>query len=184
MHDVAFSSYLIKGENGMEEMLQVGIISSTHGLKGEVKVYPTTDDMMRFKKLSHVILDTGTTQLSLEVQHVKFFKQFVILKFQGIDHIEEIESYKGKRLLVKREDAVALEKDEYFVADMIGMRVYLDDQSEFGILKDIMETGANDVYVVESKEHGEVLIPAIKECILSVDVEKQHIVIHLMDGLL
>ena len=97
----------------MEQLLQVGVISSTHGVRGEVKVFPTTDDVKRFKKLKKVILDTGRGHLELEVEGVKFFKQFVILKFKGFDNINDIEKYKGKSLLVDREHAVRLRKNEY-----------------------------------------------------------------------
>lgn len=167
----------------MEQLLQVGIISSTHGIKGEVKVFPTTDDINRFKKLKEVILDTGKEQLQLEVQNVKFFKQFAILKFKGIDNINDVEMYKGKSLLVERKHAVTLAKNEYFVADMIGMDVFTDDGKVFGVLKEVMETGANDVYVIETEKQQEVLIPAIKQCIISVDIAAQKMVIHLLDGL-
>ena len=170
----------------MEQFLQVGVISSTHGIRGEVKVFPTTDDPNRFKKLKKVILETKKEKLSLEVQGVKFFKQFVIVKFKGIDNINDIEQYKGCSLFVSREDAVALEEDEYFIADLIGMEVYTDENPEelFGTLKDVIETGANEVYLVESKTHGEVLIPAIRQCILSVDVKAQKMQVHLLNGLL
>lgn len=168
----------------MEDMLQVGVITQTHGVRGEVKVFPTTDDVNRFKKLKQVILDTGKETMPLEIQSVKFFKQFVILKFKGIDNINDIEKYKRCSLYVTREHAVPLEEDEYFIADMIGMEVCTEDGNIFGTLKDVIETGANDVYVIENAEHGEVLVPAIKECIRSVDIEKGEMMIHLMDGLI
>ena len=167
----------------MEQLLQVGVISSTHGIRGEVKVFPTTDDVKRFKKLKKVILDTGREHLPLEVESVKFFKQFAIVKFKGIDNINDIEKYKGKSLLVDRENAVKLRKDEYFIADMIGLQVYTEDWEAFGVLKDVLETGANDVYIIDSSKHGEVLVPAIKQCILDVDIEGQKMTIHLMEGL-
>lgn len=167
----------------MEQFLQVGVISSTHGLQGEVKVFPTTDDVERFKVLKQVILDTGKEQIPLEIQSVKFFKQMVIAKFKGIDHINEIEKYKGKSLLIRREDAVRLEEDEYFIADLIGMQVFTED-GEFGILKDVIETGANEVYAIDSKEHGEVLVPAIRQCILDVNVKEKKMMIHLLEGLI
>jgi len=167
----------------MEKLLQVGVISSTHGVRGEVKVFPTTDDAKRFKKLKKVFLDTGREHLPLEIEGVKFFKQFVILKFKGIDNINDIEKYKGKSLFVDREHAVRLRKDEYFIADMIGMQVFTEDDKEFGKLKDVLETGANDVYIIDSLEHGEVLIPAIKQCVLNVDIESGKMMIHLMEGL-
>lgn len=167
----------------MEQLLQVGVISSTHGIRGEVKVFPTTDDVKRFKKLKKVILDTGREHLPLEVESVKFFKQFAIVKFKGIDNINDIEKYKGKSLLVDRENAVKLRKDEYFIADMIGLQVYTEDGEAFGVLKDVLETGANDVYIIDSQKYGEVLVPAIKQCILDVDIEGQKMTIHLMEGL-
>lgn len=167
----------------MEQMLQVGVISSTHGIRGEVKVFPTTDDPNRFKKLKEVILDTGREQKVLTIQGVKFFKQFVILKFKDIDNINDIEKYKGKSLFVTRENAVKLKKDEYFIADLIDMQVELEDGTVFGILTDVMRTGANDVYCVQTKEYGEVLIPAIGDCILDVNVEAKRMKIHLMPGL-
>ena len=167
----------------MEKQLQVGVISSTHGVRGEVKVFPTTDDVTRFRQLKKVYLDTGREMLPLEIQNVKFFKQFAILKFKGIDNINDIEKYRGKSLMIDREDAVDLDEDEYFIADMIGMKVYTEDGSEFGTLKDVMETGANDVYIIDSLEHGEVLIPAIRECILDVDMDEERMAIHLMEGL-
>ena len=168
----------------MEELLQVGVITSTHGVRGEVKVYPTTDDATRFKQLKHVLLDTGKETLPLEIQGVKFFKQFVILKFKGIDNINDIEKYKRCPILVERCDAVELEEDEYFIADMIGMAVETEDGKEFGTLKDVIETGANDVYVIEMSDGREVLVPAIKDCIRKVEPEAGRMEIHLLPGLL
>ncbi len=168
----------------METKLQVGVISSTHGVRGEVKVFPTTDDVKRFKRLKEVILDTGKEELTLEIEGVKFFKQFAILKFKGIDNLNDIEKYKGKSLYVTRVNAVRLRKDEYFIADLQGLMVIDEEEHELGTLRDVMETGANDVYIIDLKDGREVLIPAIKECILSVDVEAGKIQIHIMDGLL
>ena len=168
----------------MEQLLQVWVITQTHGVRGEVKVFPTTDDAARFKKLKHVMLDTGKETLPLEIESVKFFKQFVILKFKGFDNINDIERYKRCPLLIERENAVPLEEGEYFIADMIGMKVITDEGENFGILKDVMETGANDVYVIEHPSEGEVLVPAIKECILDVDIENRQMKIHVMNGLI
>ncbi len=167
----------------MEQFFQVGVISSTHGLQGEVKVFPTTDDAGRFLELKQVLLNTEKEQIPLEVQRVKFFKKFVIVKFKGIDHINDIEKYKGAKLLVSREDAVDLEKDEYYIADLLGMEVLTDDGKR-GLLKDVIETGANEVYVVEFETLGEVLIPAIHECILDVDVKTGRMKVHLLEGLI
>lgn len=168
----------------MENLLKVGIISSTHGIRGEVKVFPTTDDVQRFKRLKNVLLDSGKEKRNLKIQSVKFFKQFVILKFEEIDDINDVEKYKGSSLYVTRDQAVKLKKDEYFIADLIGLRVIAEEEKLEGILKDVMETGANDVYVIELSNGRELLLPAIKECVLSVDIEKGEMQIHLLEGLL
>ena len=168
----------------MEQLLRVGVISSTHGVRGEVKVYPTTDDVNRFKKLKNVVLDTGKEHLKLEVSGVKFFKNQVILKFKGIDNINDIEKYKGKYLLVNREDAVALEENENYVADLIDLKVVTDEGQVLGVLTEVMETGANDVYVVETEDGKELLLPAIRDCILDVDLETEVMTVHILPGLL
>ena len=168
----------------MEDLLKVGVITTTHGVRGEVKVFPTTDPE-RFLDLEYVLLDAGREMKKLEIRNVRFFKNLVILKFAGIDNINDIEMYKGRDLWVPREEAQELEEDEYYIGDLIGMKVVLEDNSHFGTLKDVMETaGANDVYVVELPDHQEVLLPAIRECILDVDLEENVMTIHLMKGLL
>lgn len=168
----------------MNDFLRVGVITSTHGIRGEVKVFPTTDDINRFKTLKQVILDTGKEYVDLEIEGVKYFKQYAILKFKGIDNINEIEKYKGKDLLVTRENAVELKEDEYFIYDLLGFKVISDDGNELGELTEILTTAANDVYVVKTKEGKEILIPSIKECILDIDLENKEIKVHLLPGLL
>ncbi len=168
----------------MEDLLQVGAITQPHGIHGEVKVFPTTNDVRRFKALKEVILDTGREKLTLEIEGVKFFKQYVILKFKGFDNINGIEKYKGKPLLVTRENAVKLGRDEYFIADLIGVEVYDEDGQYLGVLKNVIETGANDVYEVTFEDGRDVLLPAIKQCILDVDIENRRMKVHIMEGLL
>lgn len=168
----------------MEEFFQVGIITSPHGIGGEVKVFPTTDDMRRFKRLKEVILDTGKERIPMEIEGVKFFKRFAILKFAGIDNINDVEKYRNSSLLVPRKNAVRLSRDEYFVADLMGLKVLDEEDAEIGTLKEVMETGANDVYVIALNDGRELLLPAIKQCVLSVDVEAGFIKIHILEGLL
>ena len=169
----------------MEDLLQVGVITTTHGVRGEVKVFPTTDDPARFKKLKNVILDTGKEKLELEIAGVKFFKNMVILKFKGIDDINDVEKYRKKSLYVTRENAVKLKKDEYFIADLIDLSVIREDNGEvLGKLTDVLQTGANDVYEVKMEDGKEILLPAIRECIKKVDLQKGEITVHVMKGLL
>ena len=153
----------------MEQFLRVGVISSTHGIRGEVKVYPTTDDPERFLDLDEVILDTGREHKILEIEGVKFFKNQVILKFKGYDNINDIEKYLKKDLLVDREHAVELGENENFIADLIDMEVVTDEGKVLGTLTDVIETGANDVYAVKTPEGKEILLPAIRDCILDVN---------------
>lgn len=168
----------------MEDMLRVGVVSSTHGIKGEVKVFPTTDDMNRFKRLKEVILDNGKEKRELEVEGVKFFKQFAILKFKGIDKIEDVEKFKHCDLWVTRKNADRLRHNEYYIADLIGMSILDEQGSPIGTLKEVLETGANDVYEITLEDGRELLLPAIKECILEVNVEENFMKIHILDGLL
>lgn len=167
----------------MEDLLQVGVITGTHGLKGEVKVFPTTDDKERFLDLEEVLLDTGEELLELKVEYCKFFKKFVFVKFEGLDDINEVEKYKRCPLLVTRDNAVELEEDEYFVADLLGLTIIDDSGVTIGKLENVIETGANDVYEVLTEDGGRILLPAIKECILDVDMEEGIILVHLMKGL-
>lgn len=167
----------------MEDRFQVGVISSTHGIAGEVKVFPTTDDVKRFKKLKKVILDTGKEELNLEIAQVKFFKQMVIIKFREFDNINDVERFRGKSLYVTRENAVKLQKDEYFIADMVGMRVVSTEGEDLGTLKDVLQTGANDVYVVSKDGEPELLLPAIKDCIKEVNMEQGLMKVYVMPGL-
>ena len=168
----------------MTDRFQVGVITSPHGVHGEVKVFPTTDDPRRFRRLKEVILVTGKEEKNLEIEGVKFFKQFVILKFKGIETPEEVSKYRQGSLYVTRENAVRLGKDEYFIADLMGLRIFDEENAEIGVLRDVLETGANDVYIIDLKDGRELLLPAIRECVLNVDIEAGKMQIHILDGLL
>lgn len=167
----------------MEQFLRVGVIANTHGLKGEVKVYPTTDDIHRFKDLKKVILKTKKGDQPLTVTSARPVKNLVVVKFEGIDSIDDVISWKGCDLMVSREDAIPLAEGEYFIADLIGCKVIGDDGRDIGVLKDVLETGANDVLIVNTHEGKELLIPWIDDCLLSVDLEKEEILVHLLEGL-
>ncbi len=167
----------------MEDLFQVGIITGTHGLKGEVKVFPTTDEVDRFLDLDHVLIQTKDGNLDAVVENVKFFKKFVFVKFQGMDDINDVEQYKKCPIMVTRENAVPLEEDEFYIPDLLGMEVVDDSGATIGVLKDVIQTGANDVYEIVSDEGHHLLLPAIKECILDVDFDNNVILVHLMKGL-
>jgi 16S rRNA processing protein RimM len=170
-------------ERYMEELLQVGAITSTHGVRGEVKVFPTTDDPKRFKKLKQVLLDTGKEQLTLEITQVKFFKNLVILKFKDYDSMNDVEKWKGMPLYVTRAQAVKCEKDEYFIADLIGLSVVSQEGETLGELADVLQTGANDVYVVHREGKADLLLPAIKDCIKNIDIPARQMTVYVLPGL-
>lgn len=167
----------------MEDFLQVGVITSMHGVRGEVKVYPTTDEPERFKKLKKVILDDGRTRTEEEITSVKFFKNMVILKFRGFDSRDDVERLRQAKLLVTREQAVPLKKDEYYIADLIGLSAVSDEGEELGTISDVLQTGANDVYVISRESTPDLLVPAIRDCIRKVDIEEGRMTVHLLPGL-
>ena len=166
------------------DLLRVGVITQTHGIRGEVKVFPTTDDPNRFKDLKKCIIMGKREQINVTVESVKFFKQYVILKFKEFSNINDIEVYTKCDLCVTRENAVPLEEGEYFICDLVGLDVITDEGENIGKLKDVLETGANNVYIVETKDGDEVLIPVIDQCIFAHDLDKGTITVHLLDGLL
>ena len=167
-----------------DKYLQVGAITSTHGIKGEVEVFGKTDDVTRYVDLDEVFLDTGKELMPLHIAGVKYFKQYVIVKFKEFKDINEIEPYKGKNLYVDREHAVELDEDEFFVADLLGLKVVTDEGEEFGELTDVLFTKANDVYTVTRPDGSEVLLPAIEECILDIDLDEEVMTVHIMPGLI
>ena len=170
----------------METRFQVGVITSPHGVIGEVNVFPTTDDPKRFRRLKEVILVQGKNEKTVEIESVKFFKNMVILKLSGYDDRDAVEKLRQCSLFVPREKAVRLKEDEYFIADLMGLKVLDGDaeDAELGTLEDVMETGANDVYVIRLLDGRELLLPAIKQCILEVNVEEGFVRVHVLDGLL
>lgn len=168
----------------MEQEFRIGVISSTHGLKGEVKVFPTTDDINRFKKLKKCILKSKRETLEVDVAHVSFFKNMVIIKFKQFDDINLVEPYKQAELYVKREDAIELDEGEYYIADLIGLRVVDEEAAEIGMLTDVLTTAANDVYEITSQDGHKYLFPAIKQCILNVDLAAGIMTVHVLKGLM
>ncbi len=169
----------------MEEFLQVGAIANTHGIAGEVKIFPMTDDIQRFKKLKEVYLDTGKERMLLHVASCKFVKNQPVLKFREFQNINQVEGFKRCGLFVTRDQAVPLGKDEYFIADLIGLKVIREENGQvLGELKEVLQTGANDVYVVEMEDGKEVLFPVIRDCVKKVDLERGEVLVHVMKGLL
>ncbi len=168
----------------MEKYLRVGVIANTHGVRGEVKVYPTTEDIKRFDYLKEAVIDTGKEKINVNVTGVKYFKNMVILKFEQYDNMDQVIPLKGMDLLVTRENAIPLAEGEHYIVDMIGCKIITDEGNTLGELTDVMQTGANDVYVVKTTDGKEVLLPAIKECVLEKDIENKVIKVHIMKGLL
>ncbi|XME03891.1 ribosome maturation factor RimM [Lachnospiraceae bacterium C1.1] len=166
-----------------DERVTAGKITSTHGLRGEVKVYPYLDDPDRFLDFTKVIIRTNRAEFEEEIEKIRFFKNMAIVKFKGIDDINDVMKYRNAEIRVLREEAADLQEGQYFEIDLIGLNVINDDGRDLGELKEIMHTGANDVYIVRSEEGKEILIPAIKQCILEVNIEDGNMKVHLLEGL-
>ena len=166
----------------MEDLFQVGVITAPHGVRGEVKVFPTTDDNARFKNLKTVLLDQGRGTRELEIEGVKFFKNMVILKFKGIDDRNDVERMRQAKLLVTRENAVELGKDEYFIADLIGLEARDADTGEvFGKVTDVLAYPAQDLYEVKGEKTY--LIPDVPDFVVEINEDEGYISFHLLEGL-
>ena len=165
----------------MEQMFTIGKIVNTHGVKGEVRVMPSTDDIKRFEKLKEVVIQSRTETIK-EIEAVRYHKNFVLLKFKGIDNMNDAELLKNSTLKINRKDALPLKEDEYYQCDLYGLKVVTDEGRDLGELVDILVTGSNDVYVVRNHEK-EILIPAIKQCILNVNIAEGKMLVHLLEGL-
>ena len=167
------------------DYFEIGKIINTVGIKGEIKVYPTTEDPKRFKLLKEIemILPDGSRSCK-PLQNVRFHKNLVILKLEGVEEPNAANALRGGVIVVDRKNALPLDEDEYYIPDLIGMSVTTDEGLNLGILTDVLVTGANDVYVVKLPSGKEVLIPAIKHCIIQVDVEAKKMLVHLLEGLM
>jgi 16S rRNA processing protein RimM len=165
------------------DFLAVGKIVNTHGVKGELRVIPMTSDISRFDYLLYTWIKVDGQYREYRVTGVRYHKQFVLVKLQGVDNMTDAEALKGCELLVDRQHARPLDEDEYFICDIIGMKVYEDDRL-LGELTEVLETGSNDVYVVTGENKKELLIPALKSVVTDVDLEKRIMHVKLPEGLL
>ncbi|HIU51471.1 MAG TPA: 16S rRNA processing protein RimM [Candidatus Merdicola faecigallinarum] len=168
----------------MDEYLEIGQIVNTNGLKGMVKVNPFTDDMMRFEELEDLYIQYKGNLKKVKIEQVRYQKNQVLLKLEGINSIEEAENYRNCYLKIHRKDARNLEEDMYFIADLIGLEVYTNQNELLGKLDDVFSTGSNDVYVVKDQNGKQILLPAIKEVIKQIDLKNKKITVELINGLL
>ena len=168
----------------MQKYFEVGQIVNTFGIKGLVKVKPFTDDPERFEELKKVYICKKDNLIEVEIEEVKYHKDMVLLKLKGIDDMNQAETLKGLYLKIDRKNAKKLPKDTYFIADLIGLDVYSDENELLGKLEDIYNTGANDIYVVKSELGKQLLLPSIPDVIKEIDLEKEKIIVHLLKGLI
>lgn len=166
----------------MKNYLEIGQIVNTHGLKGFLKVIPYTDEIERFEEIKKVFIVYKKENIEFEIEKVKYFKEIVILKLKGIDHINDAEKYKNCYLKIKREDAKKLDKNTYFIADLIGLDVYDEKNRQIGYISDIFKTGSNDVYVVKDEKGNQILLPAISSVIKQIDLENEKIIVDISKG--
>ena len=168
----------------MQKRLEVGQIVNTFGIKGEVKVMPFTDEITRFDDLEKVYVKTKKEEKLYKIQNVRYHKNMVLIKFENIETPEQAELLRNAFLEIDRENAIPLEEGTYYIADLIGMEVYSDDGNKLGIVEDIYNTGANDIYVVKNDLGKQILLPGIKEVIKEVNLDTEKITVHLIPGLI
>ena len=164
--------------------MEIGKIVNSYGIKGFMKVVPYTDDITRFSELKSIYIEKNNSKISFRVEEVKYHKNLVLLKLEGINSIEDIQQYKNCYIKIDRKDAIKLPEDTYFIADLLGLEVYTDENILLGNIDDIFPTGSNDVYVVKDEFGKQVLLPAISEVIKDVDIENKKIIVHLLPGLI
>ncbi|HOQ75803.1 MAG TPA: ribosome maturation factor RimM [Thermoclostridium sp.] len=170
-------------EKKERDYLAVGKIVNTHGIRGELRVIPMTSDISRFDYLLYTWIRVDGKLKEYRVSKVRYHKQFVLVKLQGVDSMTDAEALKGCELLVDRQNARPLEEDEYFICDLIGMKVYEEDRL-LGELTEVLETGSNDVYVVTGEDKKEILVPALKQVVTLVDLKNKSMQVKLPEGLL
>ena len=168
----------------MTKYLEIGQIVNTFGIKGMVKIKPFTDDIRRFDRLKKVYIKIRKSLKELEIEEVKYHKNQVLLKFKGIETVEQAEILRNAIIEIDRKDAIPLEEGEYFIADLLESEVYTDEGEKLGILEDIFNTGSNDIYVVKNELGKSILLPRIKEVFKEIDVENKKIIVHLIEGLI
>lgn len=168
----------------MKKKLEVGQIVNTFGIKGFVKVYPYVNDVTRFNNLKYVYAKSKKEEKKLEIEEVKYQKNMVLLKFKGVETVEEAEKLRNNYLEIDRSDTIPLEEGEFFIADLIGLKVFLDTGEELGILEDIYNTGSKDIYVVKDKLGKSYLLPYIDEVIKKIDLDNSKIIVHIIEGLI
>lgn len=164
--------------------LEIGQIVNTFGIKGMVKVKPFTDDIRRFDELKTVYVEKNSTKTEYEIEEVKYHKDMVLIKFKGIDKVEQAEMLRNSYLTVSRDSVEKLEEGRYYIVDLLGLEVYTDEQVLLGTLEDIFNTGSNDIYVVKDKQGKQILLPAIQDVIKQIDIENKKIIVHLLPGLI
>ena len=164
--------------------LEIGQIVNTFGIKGFVKVNPWVNDVTRFDNLKKVYIKIRKSLKELEIEEVKYHKNQVLLKFKGIETVEQAEMIRNAILEIDRKDAIPLEEGEYFIADLLESEVYTDEGEKLGIVEDIFNTGSNDIYVVKNELGKSILLPRIKDVFKEIDVENKKIIVHLIEGLI
>lgn len=168
----------------MEQYFEIGKITGIHGIRGTMRVFPTTEDPSRFERLKEIIVEIRGKRETFHIQKVAFHKQFVLLTVKEITDINVAELYKNGRILIPDAMAIPLGEDEYYNRDLYGLKVVTEEGEELGEITEIFPTGSNDVYVVKKDGKGkELLLPAIKDCIKNVDLENGVMTVKLLEGL-
>lgn len=167
----------------MENFLEIGQIVNSYGLKGQMKIVPFTDDITRYSDLKTIYIEINKQLKEYKIEQVKYHKNNVLIKLEGIDDINDTEKFKNCFVKVDRKNAVKLPEDTYFIIDLIGLEVFTEENVLLGKIVDVFPTGSNDVYVVKDELGKQILLPAISEVIKNVDIPNKKMIVNLIKGL-
>jgi len=168
----------------MQEYFEIGQIVNTSGLKGVVKANLFTDDITKIEDFDKVLIEKNKQLIEYVIEEVKYHKNQALIKFKGIDNIDEAELLRNCFIKIHRDSEEKLPQDTYYIVDLIGLEVFSDDNERLGILKDVfpVPSGNHDIYVVETGEK-DLLLPAIGDVIKNIDIQNNKMIVHLIEGL-
>ena len=167
----------------INDYFEIGKIVNTVGVSGEIKIFPITDDAKRFGLLNKVNIMLNGKMIEKPIKAVRYHRNLVMMKLEGVDNVDSADALRGGVIIVPRDQALPLDENEYYLRDLVGITVFAEDGEELGILGDVLFTGANDVYVIKNSDAKDLLIPAISQCVINIDIEGKRMTVRLLEGL-
>lgn len=165
------------------KLVRIGKIVNTQGLKGDLRIFPSTDYKERFEELEYVYLE-GEKNKKFVITKVRYKKNLAIVKFENYDNINDVETFRNREVFTEKLDQDELEEDRFYVEDLIGIKIIDEEKGYIGILKEIIQNPAHDIYLVELESGKEIMIPAVSEYIIDTDINNSVMTVSLIEGFL